>query len=82
ILTAVTTRASSAAADLLSSGDYAIAFPDTTVLFHGVRTFEQSPLTVETTSLLANFLRINNSVYAMSLARKTEDRFAFRYVIL
>ena len=80
IITAVTTRAASAAADLLSSGDYALAFPDSTILYHGLRRFEKNPLTFETTSMLADALRLSNDYYAMALARKIEDRFSFRYV--
>ena len=80
IITVVTTRASSAAADLLSSGDYAIAFPSTTILHHGVRTIERDPLTLETTSLIGDFLRLRNDVYAMQLAQKIESRFSFRFV--
>ena len=80
IITAVTTRAASAAADLLSSGDYALAFPDSSILYHGLRRFEKNPLTFETTSMLANALRLSNDYYAMALARKIEDRFSFRYV--
>ena len=80
IITAVTTRAASAAADLLSSGDYALAFPDSSILYHGLRRFEKNPLTFETTSMLADALRLSNDYYAMALARKIEDRFSFRYV--
>lgn len=81
IITAVTARAASAAADFLSSGDYATAFPASTVLYHGVRQQETSPLTVETTSMLANVLRRSNDAYARELAEKVEDRFTFRYVM-
>jgi hypothetical protein len=80
IITAVTTRAASAAADLLSSGDYALAFPDSNILYHGLRSFEKNPLTFEATSMLADSLRQSNDYYAMALARKIEDRFSFRYV--
>jgi len=82
IITAVSVRAASAAADLLASGDYAIAFPSSTVLYHGLRTFEKNPLTVESTSVLTHLLRLTNDVYAMELARKIEDRFLFRFTIL
>lgn len=54
------TRAASAAADLLSSGDYALAFPNSSILYHGLRTFEKNPLTFEATSMLANTLRVSN----------------------
>jgi hypothetical protein len=80
IITAVTIRAASAAADLLSSGDYALAFPNSSILYHGLRTFEKNPLTFEATSVLADWLRVSNDYYAMTLARKIEDRFSFRYV--
>jgi ATP-dependent protease ClpP protease subunit len=81
IITVVTTRAASAAADLLSSGDYAIAYPKSTILYHGIRT----PLreaTAETTSLMANILRLSNDYYAMELAGKIELRFMFRFASL
>ena len=80
IITAVTTRAASAAADLLSSGDYAVAYPTSSILYHGHRQQEQSPLTVELTSLLGYILRLSNDRYAMELARKIEDRFSFRFM--
>lgn len=80
IITAVTTRAASAAADLLSSGDYAAAFPSSTILHHGIRQFERNPLTLESTSLLSDMLRFSNDMYAMQLAQKIENRFTFRYV--
>lgn len=38
LITVVTNKAQSAAADLLSSGDYAIALPNSTLLYHGIRT--------------------------------------------
>jgi ATP-dependent protease ClpP protease subunit len=80
IITAVTARADSAAADLLSSGDYAIAFPSTKILHHGVRRVERNPLTFESTSQLSELMRVYKDVYAMQLAQKTENRFSFRYV--
>lgn len=80
IITAVTIRAASAAADLLSSGDYSTAFPTSTLLYHGTR--QQTDLvTVETSSMLANLLRFTNDVYARELGRKIEDRFSFRFVL-
>ena len=81
IITAVTNRAASAAADLLSSGDYAIAYPHTAILYHGIRTQENDPLTVESTSILSNILRRSNDIYAVQLARKIDDRFSYRFLI-
>jgi hypothetical protein len=80
IITAVTLAAESAAADLLSSGDYAVAFPASTVMHHGVRRFEKSPSTLESTSMLNEVLRLSNDAYAMQLAQKIENRFTFRYL--
>lgn len=81
IITAVTVRAASAGADLLSSGDYAVAYPHSTVMYHGVRTQEGNPLTVESTSALTSILRRGNDIYAVELARKIDDRFSFRFLI-
>ena|ERR1700693_684851 len=81
IITCVTTRAASAAADLLSSGDYAIAYPHSAILYHGIRTQESDPLTVESTSILVNMLRRTNDIYAVELARKIDDRFTYKFLI-
>jgi hypothetical protein len=82
LITAVTNRAGSAAADLLSSGDYALAYPTSTILYHGVRTHSAQPLTAEYSSLLGHALRLSNDRYAMELARKIEDRFSFRFMFV
>ena len=83
IITIVTTRAASAAADLLSAGDYAIAFPDTSILFHGVRTPTWSDLvTMEQASTIADYLKLSNDRYAMTLARKSERRFMYLFFAL
>jgi hypothetical protein len=76
-------EAASAAADLLSSGDFAIAYPTSAILYHGVRRQADSlpPLTAEITSLLGQALRMSNDRYAMELARKIEDRFSFRFMV-
>ena len=81
IITAVTIRAASAAADLLSSGDYAIAYPHSAIVYHGIRTQETNPLTVESTSVITSLLRRSNDRYAIELARKIDDRFSFRFMI-
>jgi ClpP protease-like protein len=80
VITVVTNRAASAAADLLSSGDYAIAYPGSSVLYHGTRISQDAPLTTEWTSMLVDYLRESNSKYATKLARKIIDRFMFRFV--
>lgn len=51
VITVVTSQAASAAADLLSSGDYAIAYPGASLLYHGLRftnlNLKERPLTRE-----------------------------------
>jgi ATP-dependent protease ClpP protease subunit len=80
IITVATSRAASVAADLLCAGDYALAFPQSTLLYHGARIFRDT-LTVETTSVLASLLRMTNEYQATELARKIESRFMFRFVV-
>jgi ATP-dependent protease ClpP protease subunit len=82
LVTVVTGRAASAAADLLSSGDYAIAYPESNILFHGVRTSLSNPVTVELAAYLSESLKISNDRYAMTLAKKSEVRFMFRFFVL
>ncbi len=80
IITVVTTRAASAAADLLSSGDYAMAYPQSTVLYHGSRMYFEQPLTMEFSSAVTQYLRRANDRYALDLLRKIEDRFMRRLI--
>ncbi len=81
IITVATKRASSAAADLLCSGDYSIAYPNSTILYHGGRVFEDKALTKEHTTLLAEYLRWSTDYYAWDLARKIENRFRLRFLL-
>jgi len=80
LITVVTSEAASAAADLLSSGDYALAYPGTSILYHGVRVSQERPLTADWTSLLVQYLRESDTTYATKLAHKIVDRFMFRFV--
>ncbi|HEY4357573.1 MAG TPA: hypothetical protein VGN16_17610 [Acidobacteriaceae bacterium] len=73
-------KAASAAADLLSAGDYAIAYPDSTIHYHGMRLLGPD-LTAESSPRLNHALRTANDEYARSLARKIELRFFFRYIV-
>jgi ATP-dependent protease ClpP protease subunit len=79
VMTVATARAASAAADLLSWGDYAIAFPNSTILYHGTRRTVDDPITVEAAATMAESLKLRNDQFAMRLARRHE-RFFFRYV--
>jgi ATP-dependent protease ClpP protease subunit len=82
IITAVTSFAASAGADLLCSGDYALAYPSSIILYHGVRASEAQAqeLTLEYTSYLAKSLRFRNDRFARDLATKIESRFLDRFV--
>lgn len=82
IITVVTAKAGSSAADLLSSGDYAIAYAEAAILYHGVRTSLDRPITVESASFLAESLKSGNDKYAMALANKSNSRFVFCYTLL
>lgn len=81
ILTVVTGFAGSAAADLLSEGDYAVGYPDAIVLHHGVRTLPNQPLTLEAASGLTVDLKSNNDVFAMALAKRCLTRLIFRFIL-
>jgi len=82
VITVALSLAASAAADLLSSGFYALAYPDSLIMYHGVRTAPPSPQTAEQTYRLAQDLRQGNESYAVQLARDTEERFFFRFMSL
>lgn len=79
LITVATHHAASAAADLLSAGSYALAYPNSRVLFHGGRLAENE-LTAERTTILAQYLRLSNESSAMELAREVEYRFMFRFI--
>lgn len=82
VITVALSLAASAAADLLASGYYALAYPETLIMYHGVRTAPPSPQTAEQTYRLAQDLREGNESYAVQLARDTEERFFFRFMSL
>lgn len=79
IITVATIHAASAAADLLSSGDYAIAYRDCIIHFHGTRKSTADPLTVQSASSLIESLKGSNDRYAMELARRSTSRLMLRY---
>jgi len=81
IITVATGRAASSAADLLSFGDYAVAYPHARVFYHGVRFTPDDPLTLERASAFAESLRWRNDLFAMGLAKRSVRRFMFRYAI-
>jgi ATP-dependent protease ClpP protease subunit len=76
LTTVVTHRAASAAADLLIAGDYAIAFPGSTIYYHGTRTSADG-LTVEDAQMMAGRLRYANERFALRLAQRIISRLLF-----
>jgi len=76
LTTVVTHRAASAAADLLISGDYAIAFPDALVHYHGTRSTADG-VTVEGAHQIAGHLQSANERFALRLARRIISRLLF-----
>lgn len=81
LITVATTRAASAAADLLALGDYAIAYPHAIVHFHGTR-LSSDEITRESAQDLAASLREANEEFALRLAKRVFGRMAFHYTLL
>jgi ATP-dependent protease ClpP protease subunit len=73
--------AASAAADLLALGDYAIAYPEAVIHYHGTR---QSPdnLTLEDLSALESNLRETNERFALRLANRMFKRLVMRMITM
>jgi ATP-dependent protease ClpP protease subunit len=79
IITVVIGEACSAAATLLALGDYALAYPEALIHFHGVRLSEAADITMEDASTLAERLNETNAVTAMRLVRLVVGRLVFHY---
>ena len=79
IITVVTNVAASAAADLLALGDYAVAYKDSFVLYHGTRQASQDALTMEKAEALAKSLKQKNEQSALRLAKRAFKRCVFNY---
>jgi ATP-dependent protease ClpP protease subunit len=82
VVTVVMGNAFSAAADLLVYGDYAIAYPHSTIYFHGVRYGEVRQITAERARRTTEDLRRSNLEVAYKLARCMMPRIVHRYAIL
>jgi ATP-dependent protease ClpP protease subunit len=78
VITVVTGVAASAAADFLALGDYAIAYPHATVVYHGSRQQSRAALTYEGATSLASSLRQTNERFARRLAQRIFKRFVIR----
>lgn len=81
LITVATTRAASAAADLLALGDYAIAYPRAIIHCHGTRR-SADEITKESAESLAASLNEANEDFALRLARRVFARMAFHYSLL
>lgn len=83
LITVATGMAASAAADLLMAGDYALAYPHSLILCHGVRQQSRSEmLTHEKAIDLAKNLANSNERFAIQLADNCIFRFIFRVAFL
>ena len=78
LITVVTGLAASAAADFLTTGNYAIAYPNAILLYHGTRRPADSALTYELASSMADTLRQSNEFAAIQIARSAFERFILR----
>lgn len=81
LITVATTRAASAAADLLALGDYSIAYPRALIHCHGTR-LSADEVTKETAENLAASLQEANEEFALRLAKRVFARMAFHYTHL
>lgn len=77
IITVAAPRASSAAAELLSAGDFAIAPPGCTLLYHGARYSLQEQLTGEWARFAGRTLPTIHEKTAALLAHLSRKRFLF-----
>lgn len=82
IITVAVGCAGSAAANMLTLGDYAISYPTASIHYHGVRYSEVDVVTVESASSMAAQLQNTNHATAAKLARAATERLAFHYARL
>lgn len=79
-VTVAATEAMSAAAMLLSNGDYAIAYPNSEIMFHGNRISRDQALTTESASRLAEALRSINEDDALDLTDVMFPRLVYLHI--
>jgi hypothetical protein len=79
VITVVVGYANSAAATLLALGDYVIAYPDSSIHFHGMRFSEEDDITIEKASGMAAWLQAKNDATAIRLAGAFLNRLVVRY---
>lgn len=74
LITVVTDEAASAAADFLALGDYAIAYPSASIVYHGTRRPFGGVVTAESARSVASDLQRTNERFALRLADKVIGR--------
>jgi ATP-dependent protease ClpP protease subunit len=79
IITVALGEASSAASDILTAGDYALAYPYSKILCHGTRIRPQSAFTKAEATSYAQYMAGQDEGFAITLARNCIDRFMFRF---
>jgi ATP-dependent protease ClpP protease subunit len=82
IITVVTNRAYSAAANLLAFGDYAVAMRHAKILYHDVRYSGMQDVTPDKASAAAKDLRDTNERFALKLASSIVSRMMWNYINL
>lgn len=81
IITVAIGNAKSAAAFLLTYGDYAYAYKHASILFHGVRVSAAQNITVEDSYSLANSLGATNESVALRLAGASVRRLVLQFAL-
>lgn len=82
IIMVVTNKAYSAAANLLAFGDYAVAYPHSSILFHDVRYDGLRDVTPDKAQASAKALKDSNQIHALRLAERCVTRLIWNYMDL
>lgn len=80
VITVAINKAFSAAASLLTLGDYAVAMPSAQILFHDVRYGEVRDLTPMRAAKAASDLSLRNDELALILARRVIERLTWLFI--
>gem|GEM_PF-2572725 len=78
LITVALGEASSAASDILTAGDYALAYPFSRILCHGTRIKPSSSFTKDQAAGYARYMAGQDEGFALTLARNCINRFMFR----
>lgn len=80
VVTVVTNRAYSAAANLLSLGDYSVALTHSEILFHDVRYSGIQDVTPSKARAVASSLQVTNDEFALKLANRLINRLIWVFI--